>query len=132
VKLNHIYHGDCVDVMRTFPEGGQALEQFINRSIGGMKMNRLRLRYLIHCAWFYWTKGEPMPVDVHNELVTQWLILPESLYDNFKCGLSVDEVVRKLLGGCVDYDDYAYEEGDEEEGEENDKAHDQYEDFVTW
>ena len=21
VKLNHIYHGDCVDVMRTFPEG---------------------------------------------------------------------------------------------------------------
>ena len=21
MKLNHIYHGDCVDVMRTFPEG---------------------------------------------------------------------------------------------------------------
>jgi len=21
VKLNHIYQGDCVDVMRTFPEG---------------------------------------------------------------------------------------------------------------
>ena len=21
MKLNHIYHGDCVDIMRTFPEG---------------------------------------------------------------------------------------------------------------
>lgn len=110
-----------IEYLRTIEE--------VHAEKGGVKMNRLR--YLVHCAWFYWTKGEPMPVDVHNELLTQWDILPESLYDDFEWGLSVDDVVRKLLGDCVD-DDYEYEEGDEEGEEENGKAPNQYEDFVTW
>lgn len=91
-----------------------------------------RLRYLVHCAWFYWTRGEPMPVDVHDELLTRWDILPESLYGDFEWGLSVDDVVKKLLfGDCVD-DDYEDKESDEEGEEENGKVPNQYEVFVIW
>lgn len=81
-----------------------------------------RLRYLVHCAWFYWTRGEPMPVDVHDELLTRWAILPESLYSDFEWGLSVDDVVKKLLFGDCDDDDL----------EENGEAPDLYDVFVVW
>lgn len=52
----------------------------------------MRIRWLVYKAWYYWRRGEPLPLDLYGDLLREG-IGPELLIEAFEDGDKPSDVV---------------------------------------